>query len=196
MPFNSSLPRSSAATPRCRASRSEVFETVGDRQPSVEIDVYQGESDDVRQNHLVGKFKIEGLAPVPAGNQIVVQLDLDLNGMLRVSAREKATGLLKQITIENALRTIRRNRGRNRVKRLDELLGLPGEAPDLDDDAMSDDEFLGEAMDELTNENRDARTGPAARRPARNGASAGAAGKGRTHPRKSVGRRTRRNWTG
>ncbi len=85
------------------ASRSEAFETVVDRQPTVQVDVYQGENADVRRNHLVGKFTIEGLAPVAAGNQLVVQLDLDLNGMLRVSAREKATGLQKQITIQNAL---------------------------------------------------------------------------------------------
>jgi molecular chaperone DnaK len=85
------------------ASRSEVFTTVYDRQPEVEIDVYQGESDDVRQNHGIGKFRIQGLAPVPAGNQLVVQLDLNLDGMLKVAARERATGLQKQITIENAL---------------------------------------------------------------------------------------------
>jgi molecular chaperone DnaK len=85
------------------ASRSEVFNTAYDRQTVVEIDVYQGEHEDVRSNHPVGKFRIEGLAAVPAGNQIVVQLDLNLDGMLKVSAREKATGLHKQITIENAL---------------------------------------------------------------------------------------------
>lgn len=84
------------------ASRSEVFCTVGDNQPTVEIDVYQGENGDVRRNHRVGKFLIEGLARVPAGNQLVVQLDLTLDGILKVSAREKATGLVKQITIENA----------------------------------------------------------------------------------------------
>lgn len=85
------------------ASRSEVFCTVADHQPVVEIDVFQGESPDVRQNHRVGKFLIEGLAKVPAGNQLVVQLDLTLDGILKVSAREKSTGLVKQITIENAL---------------------------------------------------------------------------------------------
>ena len=85
------------------ASRGEVFATVHDRQPVVEIEVFQGEEPDVRRNHRVGRFRIEGLAPVPAGNQLVVQLDLNLDGILKVSAREKATGLQKQITIENAL---------------------------------------------------------------------------------------------
>jgi len=85
------------------ASRSEVFCTVTDGQPTVEIDVYQGEHGDVRRNHRVGRFLIEGLAKVAAGNQLVVQLDLTLDGILKVSAREKATGLVKQITIQNAL---------------------------------------------------------------------------------------------
>jgi molecular chaperone DnaK len=85
------------------ASRSEVFHTVYDRQSEVEIDVYQGEADDVRQNYGVGKFRIQGLAAVPAGNPIVVQLDLNLDGMLKVSARERGTGLEKHVVIENAL---------------------------------------------------------------------------------------------
>ncbi len=85
------------------ASRSEVFCTVTDGQPTVEIDVYQGESGDVRRNHRVGRFLVEGLARVPAGNQVVVQLDLTLDGTLKVTAREKATGLQKQVHIENAL---------------------------------------------------------------------------------------------
>jgi molecular chaperone DnaK len=103
------------------ASRSEVFSTVYDRQPGVEIDVYQGEHEDVRHNHPVGKFRIEGLAPVSAGNQIVVQLDLNLDGMLKVSAREKATGLQKQITIENALARYEREERDAARERLEEL---------------------------------------------------------------------------
>jgi molecular chaperone DnaK len=103
------------------ASRSELFHTVHDHQMEVEIDVYQGESDDVRNNHRVGRFLIQGLAPVPAGNQIVVQLDLNLDGMLKVSAREKATGLQKQITIDNALARFEREErelARERLARL------------------------------------------------------------------------------
>src|SRR5439155_26511489 len=67
------------------------------------------------------RFRIEGLARVPAGNQIVVQLDLNLDGMLKVSAREKATGLQKQITIENALARFEREESAAARDRLEEL---------------------------------------------------------------------------
>jgi molecular chaperone DnaK len=107
------------------ASRSEVFHTVYDRQSEVEIDVYQGESDDIRQNHPVGKFRIQGLAPVAAGNPLVVQLDLNLDGMLKVSARERATGLQKQVTIENALARYEREERDLARRRLERLWEAP-----------------------------------------------------------------------
>src|SRR5207249_2492787 len=103
------------------ASRSELFHTVDDRQTEVEIDVFQGESDDIRHNHRVGRFLVQGLAPVPAGNQITVQLDLNLDGMLKVSARERATGLQKQVTIENALAHYERDEQETARERLEEL---------------------------------------------------------------------------
>jgi molecular chaperone DnaK len=106
------------------ASRSEVFRTVEDRQTTVEIDVYQGEYDDVRRNHRVGRFLVEGLAALPAGNQIIVQLDLNLDGMLTASAREKATGLQKRITIDNALARYEREEFDSARERLDELWEL------------------------------------------------------------------------
>lgn len=85
------------------AVKSEVFCTVVDHQPRVDIEIFQGESSDVRRNHHVGKFTIEGLARVPAGNQLIVELNMNLDGVLKVTAREKATGLMKQITIDNAM---------------------------------------------------------------------------------------------
>lgn len=84
-------------------SKSEVFATTFDGQETVEIKVYQGEDPDALNNIQIGKFKVEGLRDVEAGNPIVVRLDLDLNGVLNVSAKEKETGLEKQITIENAI---------------------------------------------------------------------------------------------
>jgi molecular chaperone DnaK len=122
------------------ASRSEVFRTVSDHQPTVEIDVYQGESEDVRRNHRVGMFLIEGLARLPAGNQIVVQLDLTLDGVLKVSAREKATGLVKHVTIDNALARFERDEREAATARLEQLWrdNFPDE-PEGDDDVGPDD---------------------------------------------------------
>jgi molecular chaperone DnaK len=103
------------------ASRSELFHTCYEEQTEVHIEVYQGESDDVRNNHRIGDFMVQGLARMPAGNQIVVQLDLNLDGMLKVTAREKATGLQKQVTIESALARFERDEqalARERLGRL------------------------------------------------------------------------------
>jgi molecular chaperone DnaK len=102
-------------------TRSEVFFTAADNQKQVEIDVYQGESEDVRHNHRVGRFMIQGLAPVPAGNPLLVELDLNLNGVLKVSARERATGLQKQVTIENALAQFERDERALAQERLERL---------------------------------------------------------------------------
>ena len=136
------------------ASRSEVYRTCGDNQPSVEIDIYQGESDDVRRNHRVGAFHIEGLAKVPAGNQIVVQLDLTLDGVLKVAAREKATGLVKHITIDNALAKFGREERDAATARLEQLWrdNFPAEPEgsiEEDDDESDDDqiEHVGEGGD-------------------------------------------------
>jgi molecular chaperone DnaK len=103
------------------ASRSELFHTTHDGQTEVEIDVYQGESDDVRHNHRVGRFLVQGLAPVAAGNPLVVQLDLNLNGTLKVSARERATGLQKTVTIDNALARFEREEREVSRERLEHL---------------------------------------------------------------------------
>jgi molecular chaperone DnaK len=121
------------------ASRSEVFQTYRDDQTEVEIDVYQGEHEDVRHNHRVGRFLVQGLASVPAGNQILVQLDLNLDGMLRVSARERATGLQKQVTIENALARYEREERDEARARLEQLWALPD----------TDEEGNGEMEDEV-----------------------------------------------
>jgi molecular chaperone DnaK len=97
------------------SSRSEVFSTVVDGQKSADITVYQGEDDDVRHNAQVGEFFLEGLAAVDRGNEILVRFDLDLDGILKVSATERATGLQKQLTIDNA---VTRFRARNREEAL------------------------------------------------------------------------------
>lgn len=121
-------------------SRSEVFYTVMDNQSRVEIDVYQGESPDVRRNHRVGKFMVEGLAPVPAGNPLVVQLDLTLDGILKVSARERATGLQKQVVIENALARFEREERAIAQERLERLWSASAEDGDVEEGDGSQEE--------------------------------------------------------
>ncbi len=83
--------------------KSEAFMTHHDGQKAVEVSIYQGEDSDALNNIKIGEFRVEGLQDVEAGNVITLTLDLDLNGILHVSAQEKATGLEKSITIKNAL---------------------------------------------------------------------------------------------
>jgi len=84
-------------------TKSEVFYTVIDQQAVVEVDVYQGEDEDALNNIALGQFIVENLSKAPAGNPIVIQFALDVNGIMNVTAREKNTGLEKSIRIDNVL---------------------------------------------------------------------------------------------
>jgi molecular chaperone DnaK len=80
--------------------KSEVFSTAEDNQPAVEIHVLQGERELARDNKSLGRFKLEGIPPAPRGMpQIEVTFDIDANGILNVTARDKATGREQKITI-------------------------------------------------------------------------------------------------
>ncbi len=81
--------------------RSEVFTTAADNQPSVEIHVLQGERAMARDNRTIGRFQLDGIPPAPRGvPQIEVTFDIDANGILNVSARDKATGKEQSIRIQ------------------------------------------------------------------------------------------------
>jgi molecular chaperone DnaK len=81
--------------------KSEVFSTASDNQPSVEIHVLQGERPMARDNRTIGKFHLDGLPPAPRGvPQIEVTFDIDANGILNVSAKDKGTGKEQKIRIE------------------------------------------------------------------------------------------------
>jgi molecular chaperone DnaK len=81
--------------------KSEVFSTASDNQPSVEIHVLQGERSMARDNKTIGRFNLDGITPAPRGvPQIEVSFDIDANGILNVSARDKATGKEQKIRIE------------------------------------------------------------------------------------------------
>lgn len=79
---------------------SEVFSTADDNQPSVAIQVYQGERQFTRDNKLLGTFELSGIAPAPAGMpQIEVTFDIDSNGIVNVSAKDRGTGNEQSIQI-------------------------------------------------------------------------------------------------
>lgn len=80
---------------------SQVYSTAEDNQPSVTIKVFQGEREMAAKNKLLGEFNLEGIPPAPRGvPQIEVTFDIDANGILHVSAKDKATGKENQITIK------------------------------------------------------------------------------------------------
>jgi molecular chaperone DnaK len=84
------------------AKKSEVFSTAADGQTSVEIHVLQGERSMAGDNRTLGQFRLEGIPPAPRGMpQIEVSFDIDANGIVNVSAQDKATGQKQEITIQS-----------------------------------------------------------------------------------------------
>jgi molecular chaperone DnaK len=80
---------------------SQVFSTADDNQPAVTVAVFQGEREFVKDNKKLGEFNLEGIAPAPRGvPAIEVTLDIDANGILKVSAKDKKTGKENKITIK------------------------------------------------------------------------------------------------
>jgi molecular chaperone DnaK len=83
------------------SKKSETFSTAADSQPSVEIHVLQGERPMANQNRTIGRFHLDGIPPAPRGvPQIEVTFDIDANGILHVSAKDKGTGKEQKIRIE------------------------------------------------------------------------------------------------
>jgi molecular chaperone DnaK len=81
--------------------KSETFSTASDNQPSVEIHILQGERPMAKDNRTIGRFHLDGLPPAPRGvPQIEVTFDIDANGIMNVSAKDKATGKSQNIRIE------------------------------------------------------------------------------------------------
>ena len=83
------------------SKKSQIFSTAADNQPSVEIHVLQGERSMAADNKTIGRFHLDGIPPAPRGTpQIEVTFDIDANGIIKVSAQDKATGKQQDIRIE------------------------------------------------------------------------------------------------
>ena len=113
--------RRNAALP---ATCSEVYYTGCEGQDAARIHVLQGENDDVTFNQSVGEFMLEGLdTNADQGNEILVRFDLNLDGMLKVTAVERSTGLETQLTVENAVSRFHKSESQSASENLAAVFG-------------------------------------------------------------------------
>jgi molecular chaperone DnaK (HSP70) len=122
-------------------SRSDSYLTVVDNQEGWQVSIYQGDDPNALNDILVGRFLIEGLSRVAAGNEIMCRMDLDLDGILKVTAIEKRTGLSKQITIEGATTAMSEDDLAQARLRMQQLLQEDLHLEDIDAEGAPQQEF-------------------------------------------------------
>ena len=142
------------------ARMSEVFFTILDEQTDVDVRIYQGENNNALENIKIGEFRVSGLSREPAGNPVILDLALDRNGILQVSAREKKTGLERRITIDNATSRYDREQLDEARQRIGALFGDQEQAASVGSGTATDsavDALLARAsakLDEIGEEDR------------------------------------------
>ena len=144
-------------------SKSQIFSTAADSQPSVEVHVLQGEREFAKDNRTLGRFHLDGIAPAPRGMpQIEVSFDLDANGILNVKAVDKGTGKEQAIRIESSsglsdaeIETMRKEAEANADadKKKRELVDLKNQADSV---VHETDKQLAEHGDKLSDEDKKA----------------------------------------
>ncbi len=133
-------------------SRTETYLTMVDNQQGWQVSIYQGDDPYALNNILVGRFSVEGFSKVPAGNEILCRMDLDLDGILRVTATEKRTGLSKHITIEGATTAMSEAAVAAAQQQMQSLFGQDVEAEAEDGEWNLDTEDELDELDELEGE--------------------------------------------
>jgi molecular chaperone DnaK len=138
--FSPIIPKNTAIP----VTRTEVYYTLHDNQAAVDVNIYQGDALDATENLLIGEFRVEGLSKAPANSPILLELALDNDGILNVTAVEKNTGLKKSITIENAFSKMDQESLQQSKGRVAALFGAK------DSDAAEDAEIIedGEAIED------------------------------------------------
>jgi molecular chaperone DnaK len=127
--------------------KSEVFYTIRNNQTEVDVRVFQGENPDALENIQIGEFRVEGLSKAPEGNEVVLDLALDRDGILRVTAREKSTGLERRISIDQAVARYEAAELQQARERIGALFGEDGTHPAPDGDVGANDAEIATLLD-------------------------------------------------